>query len=295
MKCIFIFLLSLICITFFGQDTINQTNEKGQKVGYWVTYDDSGKIIKEEYCWAYSKNSTNELSNAQKFLGLVSTTEEVFREYEYCNNTIIYEYNKDGSLYRVHKKGLKNQDEYFYGLHQEVNAAEKDFHFLNRVDSIVFITVELTNVTDQPINLFPVIDFKSTTTEKQIITLPPNQLSKLTFELIVQPIDSAYKLHLKNESVSITYSIYTFGYHITSEDIEKGKEMELGDTAIYYRTGNEALLYLYSANKKKELATYSLALQKTPLDLSSYKKGMYWLCIEDYSTNKKTFCKIRIK
>jgi hypothetical protein len=100
---------------------------------------------------------------------------------------------------------------------------------------------------------------------------------------------------LKNDSITIDLSVRTFGYHIASEDIEKGEQLTVNKSFVYHRTGNEALLKLYDIDKEKELETISLAKQRTNIVLEKIKPGSYWLCIVDYSADKRTFCEILIK
>lgn len=78
-------------------------------------------------------------------------------------------------------------------------------------------------------------------------------------------------------------------------DFRESKPIEIfRNKLVYYRTGNEALLEIYSSDRKSLIQTHSLALEKSELDLKEIENGRYILKIIDYSSNESEFCELII-
>jgi len=282
--------ISILIMAFsaIGQKHTNQMTAQGQKTGKWIQYYSNGEIYKVRYF----EPANRKISKKEAISYGVTDSIIYFESLKWREE---YEYNADWKLKR------KKRDEpylgifYLYGANNEIKLEVSDFSFLERVGNTKSVSVELTNNTDYAISLVSEISSSNITTESHKFELDSNSSSTFTFMVVIEPSDNSYILTLKNDSITIDFSIQAFGYHIESDDIEKGQKLISTKKFVYYRTRDEALLKFYDLDKKKVLETVSLEKQQTIVDLKRIKPGHYWLSIVDYSADEQFFCKIIIK
>jgi hypothetical protein len=285
---IFIFLISLSAL---AQDSINQMTAKGQKTGTWIEYHSNGKLKEVKY-YVPGQRILNE---GEVFFYNLPPGRDTTIYFENILWTEKYEYNNNGKLKRVKRIESSHEPVYLYGPNKEIGIKTSDFSFIDNVNNTKMVSIILTNNIKHSIVLRPEFSSNNITTKNKEVVLPANQSLTFIFRLSFDPNDKSHAITLKNDSIKIDLSIKTFGYHVNSQNINNGQQLTLPQNFIYQRTGNEALLKLYDKNKEKELKTISLAKNITTIDLTEIKSGDYWLCIVDYSINKRTYCKITIE
>lgn len=281
--------ISILFITFFaiGQTEINQKTDYGQKTGKWIEFYENGRINKI----LYYKPVERKLSKEEAFMNGVQDSILYYEELKWTEE---YEYQDDWKLKRVKRIEASQKPFYLYGANKEVKLQLSDFYLIERVNDTISVSVELTNNTNQIISFEPEISSSNITIDSLKFELNSKRSSTFTFKITIEPYENNYVLFLKSDSIVIDFTLQTFGYHIDSYDIEKEQILTATKSFIYYRTGSEALLRLYDIKKENILETFSLAHQRTIVDLHRTKPGQYWLSIVDFSTDKQVFCKIRI-
>jgi hypothetical protein len=280
-----------LTITVLGQVDVNQQTDLGQKTGKWVTLHDNGKTGEVKFY----EPAKRKLSKEEAFFHGITPDKDTTVFYEELLWTEKYEYTDNWDLKRIERKERSQKLIYLYGPNKEIGVNTDNFYFIGKVDTTKTVSIEMINNTDSPIVLKPESSPGNITTANKEFVIPANQSSIFTLVLTIEPNDNTYIVTLKNDSIIIDFSIRIFGYHVESNDIERGQQLTVKKSFVYHRTGNEALLKLYDKNKERELKTISLANHRTTIDLEKIKPGDYWLCTIDYSSDQRTYCKIIIE
>ena len=286
--------LLLVTMSSFGQTEINQLTEKGQKIGEWVDFLENGKIDKV----TYYEPTTRILTKEEAFSRGLAAYKDSTIYYEVYLWKEKYEYTVNWDLKRILRtENSKVRPAYYYGPNKEIAIDSKslDYFFTGRVDSIQSIEIKLTNTSQNTILLKPQFNSNNIISTSKEFVLPANESSIFELNLTFEANSNSYNVMLKNDSIDIEFSLKTFGYHVDSKDVEIGRPLSLGKSFTYHRTGTEALLKLFDADKKKELQTFSVAKEWTSVDLSKIKSGRYFLCIVDYKLKREVFCEVNIE
>lgn len=292
MKIVLTILSLLLVFSGFGQESFNKKTEKGQKTGKWIDLHDNGKV----YLIKYYVPVSRKLEVKELFFHKTPLNKDSTIYYEVLTWTEKYEYNNDWSLKRIKRtdnvNGIVN---YFYGINKEISLNDYEFNFTGKVANKQNIEIELTNNTDSVINLMPKLSSTNIAQHSTEFSIPARESKTFSFELLIEPENNSYVVTMQNDSISIDFYVTTFGYHISSKEIENGEKLIVKNNFVYYRTGNEALLKIYDSEKKNELKTISLAKEKTIVDLSNIENGNYYLCMINYSSQTRSYCEVKIE
>jgi hypothetical protein len=139
------------------------------------------------------------------------------------------------------------------------------------------------------------VDENNKTISNQTAILEPQKETEIQITFIIESNENKYKFILEKDSINLTFPVWTFGYHLSLNEICDNLAFKQNQDIIYFRQGNEALLKIFNEKKEKELKTISLAREITYIDLREFRPNKYSFCTIDYSTKKQKCCIIMIE
>ena len=316
-----IFILFLTIFFSFNavsqNDTNNQVDENGLKIGYWSYYHNNGNIkSKGKYKIVPIKDSEElfmiDFDESDSVL-LKSVKDGLWKEYSKNGNIIIYEYWEDGYISNKYIKefNLNYIDDYdYYKYNQKETFNFQSVNFVEKYGLIKSTFLILPNKLKKD----SIINCKvSSDRIIKIETIKEDSLHKLKFRYLIKAghhKDSIKIIHENFKNINESYKIYSFGYNISckdlTEDYQNMKSFTLqSDTMYYYRTNRtcEMKIYKYSELLNRDylifgnaipLMTIPISLSCNIIDLSSLKKGKYVIRTINYRYNKNSFAIIEL-
>jgi hypothetical protein len=280
-----------------GQESYNQLNETGNRIGLWREFHPNGKLKQVQSYETPKKLHVTEKSVAFQ-LGLRSDS---------CCDTILYkdnlllsdyyEYDDNWIFYRVRRVADSDKPIYLYGSAQEIGRIEDESRFISgRISEEAEVVLSLVNFSSKSISLTSKNEYENIGFLPDNLVLTKNDTTSIKVRIGIKPRESKYEIAFNYHEATINLIIITYGYHITSNDLQASERVKVnGDVLIYYRTENESLVEIYDDSKSTVLQTNSLALKKTEIDLAALQSGKYWLKIFDFSADKYHWLLLDIK
>jgi len=250
------------------------------------TITNNGKLISEEKIrTGYDKEYTEWLFNQGLYDDVFA---KAFRNKIQEHRKKNY-YNEKGELIRTE---VRSENGPAFNIHyipgKMISLKTKFTETCFPSGSEVNIEIELFSHTDKEICL------KVYNTDSTVCVLPMGNLKSFVNFKISEGafMDS---IRVSNDSISKSETISFFGYNFTSSDFEKTGKKEISRNVYYYRSGNEALMNIYSLKKKEPIKRITLGNFKNVIKLYDLKKGEYIFEVVDYTNNTKKKLNVLIK
>ncbi len=258
-------------------DTINQIDKNGFKIGYWIYYYNNGNIE--------SKGNYKVLPINQ---------EELFMRGIYSEDSIIYYSRKYGKwlYYYVNGKLIYDNTQNIYERKNKVDNR------IIHINAHIFDTLRVRHLKHEINEKDTVSNILNLTNKKYIFN--KGFLSD-SIKIIYKNPDNKFK----------KIKIYSFGYHISttdlSEDFENMVSFEvMSDTLFFYRMFRacEMKIYKYTKHLNKDYITSGKAIPKliipislnsNNIDISNLRKGKYLLRTVNYDYSINLFAIIELK
>ena len=281
-------LVALVACSFWSKGSVLKSFSVPKDTIADTTYADNGFIESIRY---YQLQNRIAKSKTEAFaLGLNP------------GDTLVYQrvFHEDFFIYTNHWdliciKRIKpnSQPLFIFGSEESVGVFSTTYHLTSRANSNVSINIPLVSLTNHNISL------ELDNSSKKIFQLnsPFLLTARDTAVCTIQNSPSAgYKeqnLVLLVEGVPVVLRIKSFGYNLTSTDFGISYSIQTAnDTLVYYRSGKEALLELYDEAGSTLIQTFSLALEKTDVDISGIMNGRYQLRTVNFKTNEAKICEL---
>jgi len=293
MKLLLTILLLVTASIALVQTEINQRTEKGQKKGKWVEYYENGKIKEINY---YEPAEKKFKDKAHAFFHNYPFNPDSIIYYENLVLSDIYEYKIDGEHKRI-KRIDSTGTRFLYGANQEIELKkDPEFKFYNKISTARPISINLENKTNAEIHLrTKIVDKNNTVVISQNSTLKPRKETEIQINLKIETNENKYDFILENDSIKLSFPVWTFGYHININENCDNLSFKQNQQIIYYRPGSEALLKIFDKKKEIEFMTVSLAREITYINLNELQPDNYLFCTIDFSTKKEKCCIIKIE
>lgn len=292
MKLAILLILLSSAFSCIGQDSLNQIDQNGFKIGKWVEYNDFNKRKKvTNYSTRLEIKSINQpvfegkANEKNRFLDTVQETlwtETYF--YDSFQNLKKVEYFEKGKLLRT-----------FYGNDKQISIATSDTIVYTQRQWQQTITIPISNYLWEPVLLnVKIYNGDRILHDSDYKVLPQ---SRNNIDLIVPFVPGKSFLNISvsgQYGIEFNYNVTSFGSDLSFRNLDAINTLQ-ADSVIVFRRESELLCQAYSINKKRLIKSYPLSLELTSIDLSQIQKTKFWLKFTSLSDEKSYWILINMK
>ena len=206
-------------------------------------------------------------------------------------NTEYYNYNEKKELLNLQIDDFNS----YYSPNKKIKLINSTYQVKNRIGTTNDITIQLDNYSKETFIIRPKFDSNTIHIKSNELKLKPLCKNSFTFTLTTLPNLNDFKIYLENVDFQFPIIINTFGFDLSSEDLNSAETIELNRQFIYYRFKKEALLEILDIYQEKVLETVSLAIEKKHIDLSNLELGEYWFRFTIYAFDETKLIKVKLE
>jgi len=307
----------LISINLRGQqDTINQFNDKGVKVGFWREYHENGiidaegsyKIIERqlsiEEIFFYDLQEQDSIikspvkNGTWKYFdndGRLAHIKKYHNGTKYFNEN--YYYNENGNLVRTERNGRQT----LFGIGKDIEINQLYYFISGNIGNTSVNKIYINSLCNHSTQIWLKSNTDRINFKSDFLTIEENTNLSIPFTYSIEPgglLDYIEVIFINPDTNKIKIEIESYGYHLSSSQLQLTfKQLKSyglkGDKLLYYREYEECemKIFKYSSNlgfqrmkdeRIEPMIIIPLSLERNEIDLKTLKKGEYLLTTTDF-------------
>ncbi len=317
----------LISLSIQGQnDTINQTNKKGHKYGYWKEYHENGNIKSEgnykiierqmsmEEIFFYDLNVSDSIVNRSVKIGEWNNYDifgSLINMEKYRNGSRYfiekYSYDENGQLIKTERNGIQT----LFGVGKNIEIEQLYFFISGTIGNTIVNNINLNSLSNQRTKIIFESSSDRLKLKGDLNSIESN--SKLSIPFTYSIHSGLFKdyteiIFINTDTNKIKIEIESYGYHLSSRNLQlnineiktfRFREKKL----LYFREFEECEMKVYKyesglsfqkiRNEKIEpILTFPLSVERNEIDLKKLKNGEYLLTTIDYRNEIEMMIKL---
>lgn len=235
----FLFIISILitnCI-YSQSDIINKYDEKGRKIGYWITYHDNGNI-KTEGTYKVGKTSHSQETLFMKgytadISGVLSFKDGLWKEYDengqlisekvYRNLDIFYQKKYVNDSVFSEKINYHDKDKYI--VNNKIYVKNSSFYYEGKAGETNEFTVDIYSFSNE--KLYYRGDLTNNLKIECNYIIQPHSWDKIKLSKKIKSGYSNDTVHMyfnDKDNIILSFTLKSFGYNLTEDDMDIYKD-----------------------------------------------------------------------